>query len=225
MPKHIPSPTKSASDELSDMALSKAPAMEGNVSFQYLLLTRSNYMVWAIKMKVFLKAQGVWDAIDSKFEVDNCKHQMALAAIYQAIPEETLLLLAEKETKRGAWTTLKTMHMGAERVKEVKVQTLKSEFEVLRMKQGESIDDFAVKLTTIVKKICALGDKEEEGYVVKKFLRAVPPKFMQIASMIEQFDDFKTMTVEEVIGCLKAHEERIDNYSKGGGGEEHLLLT
>jgi len=36
---------------------------------------------------------------------------MALAAIYQGIPEETLLLIAEKETAKEAWTMLKTMHI------------------------------------------------------------------------------------------------------------------
>jgi hypothetical protein len=33
--------------------------------------------------------------------------------------------------------------MGAERVKDAKVQTLKTEFEGLRMKETESIDSFA----------------------------------------------------------------------------------
>lgn len=135
------------------------------------------------------------------------------------------MLLAEKEIVREAWNTLKTMHMGTERVKEEKVQTLKSEFEVLHMNQGESIDDFAVKLTTIVNKIRALDNKVEEATLSRNFFEAIPPKFLQIASTIEQFGDLKMMTVEEEIGSLKAHEECIDSYGKGGGGKEHLLLT
>ena len=38
-----------------------------------------------------------------------------------------------------------------ERVKEVKVQTLKREFKAIRMKDSESIDEFAMKLTMIVR--------------------------------------------------------------------------
>lgn len=68
------------------------------------------------------------------------------------------------------------MHMG-ERVKDTKVQTLKMEFEGLRMKESELIGDFATQLTTIISKIRALGEKFEETYVLKKFLCTVPNKF------------------------------------------------
>lgn len=115
------------------------------------------------------------------------------------------------------------MHEGADRVKEAKVQTLKVEFELLCMKEIESIDDFAIRLTTIVNNIRALGEKMEESYAVKKFLRAVHKKFLHIASAIEQFGDLNTMTVEEVIGRLKAHEERLG--VSGDDTEEHVLLT
>ena len=67
------------------------------------------------------------------------------------------------------------MHEGVERVKEEKMQTLKSEFKAIRMKDGESIDDFAMKLTTIVSSIHSLGVVEEIS-VIKKFLQAVPPR-------------------------------------------------
>ena len=39
------------------------------------------------------------------------------------------------------------MHVGVECVKKTKVETLNSELEAIHMKDGESIDDFAMKLT------------------------------------------------------------------------------
>lgn len=74
--------------------------------------------------------------------MDERKDRMARAAIYQAIPEDVLLMLAEKDTAKEAWETLKMMHMGTDRVKEAKIQILRSDFEVIRMKDGESVDDF-----------------------------------------------------------------------------------
>ena len=53
------------------------------------------------------------------------------------------------------------------------------------MKDDKLIDDFAMKLMTIVSDIRSLGDMVEEISVVKKFLRAVPPRFMQIVTSIE----------------------------------------
>ncbi|KAI3751256.1 hypothetical protein L2E82_22304 [Cichorium intybus] len=94
---------------------------DSSVTLHYPLLTKSNYAVWAIKMRVNLQAQGVWDAIQNA-RVDEQTDRMALAAIYQAIPEDVLLMLAEKDTAKEAWETLKMMHMGADRLKEAKIE-------------------------------------------------------------------------------------------------------
>nr|GFD42098.1 hypothetical protein [Tanacetum cinerariifolium] len=142
---------------------------------------------------------------------------------YQGIPEDMLLSLAEKETAKETWTTLKTTYMGADRVKTARVQTLKAEFEVLSMKETELVDEFPTKLSNVVSNIRALGDKIEETYVVKKLLRAVPFKFLQIASTIEQFGDLDHMSVEEVVGRLKMYEERIKGHVEAD--EKKLLLT
>ena len=45
------------------------------------------------------------------------------------------------------------MSVGAERVKEAKVQTLKGEFESLTMKETNNIDDFFMKLSGIATNI------------------------------------------------------------------------
>ncbi|XP_023550513.1 uncharacterized protein LOC111808631 [Cucurbita pepo subsp. pepo] len=204
---------------------SKSATKEGLVSLQYPTLSRTNYSAWAMKMKVYLRAEGLWDAIESTESLDSLderKDQMALAAIYQAIPEEMLFLLAEIETAKEAWQALKTIHVGAERVKEAKIQTLKIEFEIMNMKESEAIDDYVARLTEVVNKIRTFGDKFEEAYLVKKFHHLVRPKFLHIASAIEQFADLKVMTMEEVIDRLKAYKERI-----GGNKEnaEHVFLT
>lgn len=115
------------------------------------------------------------------------------------------------------------MCIEAERVQKAKVQTLKTEFESMNMKETDNLDDFCLKLYGLLTNIRLLGEKIEETYVVKKLLRAVPSKYLQIASKIKQFGDMETMSVEEVVGRLKAHEERLRGQSEGSGGQ--LLLT
>jgi len=78
----------------------------------------------------------VWDAIKHG-DVEERKDRMTLAAIFQAILKDVLVLLAEKDSIKTAWKTLQTIYVGVERVKEANVQTLKSEFEAIRMKDGE----------------------------------------------------------------------------------------
>ncbi|XP_074342368.1 uncharacterized protein LOC141679904 [Apium graveolens] len=162
-------------------------AKEGVVGLSYPMLTRSNYTTWSLKMKVFMKAQRVWGAIeqkDPKVTVDERTVQVALAAIYQRLPEDILLTIAEKETAKEVWEAIKTMCVGVERVKEAKVQTLKGEFESLMMKDSEKIEDFCFKLSGIVTNIRVLGEAMEESSVVRKILRVVPDKLLQIASNI-----------------------------------------
>lgn len=61
--------------------------------------------------------------------------------------------------------------------------------ESLRMKDSEPLDEFYIKLNSLVANIRALDEKIYESYLVKKLLRTVPPKFLPIASTIEQFGD------------------------------------
>lgn len=209
-----------------DMMKSK----EGSVGLSYPMLTKSNYTAWSLKMRVYMQAHGIWEAIEPTKEkptVEEKTDKMALAAIYQGIPEEILLSVADKTSAKEAWEAVKTMCLGADKVKKAKIQTLKAEFEFLNMKDTEQVEDFAMKLNGIVTNIRALGEKVEEAYVVKKLLRAVPSKFLQITSTIEQFGDLETMSIEEAVGSLRAHEERLRGKIESGGGsnEGQLLLT
>ncbi|CAD6257719.1 unnamed protein product [Miscanthus lutarioriparius] len=66
----------------------------------------------------------------------------------------------------------------------------------------------------------------DDTCVVKKFIRVVPPCFTQVVVSIEMFCDLKKMTVEELVGHLRAAEDQLDDkveqiVDKTG----HLLLT
>lgn len=79
------------------------------------------------------------------------------------------------------------MCLGAERVRKAKVQTLKTEFENLSMKETEMLDEFCLRLSGLVTNMRILGETVDESYVVKKLLRAVPARFLQITLAMEQF--------------------------------------
>lgn len=210
----------------------------GSFGLSYPMLARGNYIAWALKMKIFMQAQGVWTAVESsdakgavdgqaeraaKVVVDKKVDKVALAMIYQGIPEDMLLSIAEKKTTHESWEAIRVMCQGADRVRKARVQTLKAEFESLRMDDSDKLDDFYMKFNGLVSTIRALGEEMNEAYVVKKLLRAVPPRFLQIASTIEKFGDVERMSVEETIGSLQAHLERLKGQNDGAGSK--LLLT
>ena len=82
----------SSSSSVNDENIQKA----GSITIQYPMLTKTNYSVWSLKMRVNLQAQGVWDATQ-KADVEERQDRMTLAAIYQAVPEDVLMMLAEKD--------------------------------------------------------------------------------------------------------------------------------
>ena len=87
----------------------------------------------------------------------------------------------------------------------------------------ESVDDFAGKFMMLVGRICEFGDAVEEKYVVKKLLRSVSTKFINIASSMVLFGDINNMAMEEAIGSLKAHEELLKGQEVRY--EEQLLMA
>lgn len=191
---------------------------------RYPMLAANNYDAWAMKMKIFMRAQGVWAAVEGEKPVDDRLDQMALAAIVQAVPESVMMGVSDHETTKEVWNALKEMHMGEEHVKKARVQTLKRELHRMYMGESEKFNEFALKVTTVVNEIRALGMKVEEASVVEKLLCSVPDKFLPIVGTIEQWGDVSTMLVAEVVGCLRAFEES----SKGrhhDDGEGKLLVA
>lgn len=89
----------------------------GSVGLTYPILTRGNYTAWSLKMKVFMQAQGVWttiEPIDPKAAIDEKSDKIAMAMIYQGIPEDILLSVSEKKTAKDVWVAIKTLCQGAD---------------------------------------------------------------------------------------------------------------
>lgn len=78
------------------------------------------------------------------------------------------------------------------------------------MKDSDAIDDFVGKLWEISSKSATLGENIEEIKLVKKFLSSLPRrKYIHIVASLEQVLDLETTSFEDIIGRLKAYEERV----------------
>lgn len=111
-------------------------------------LNSSNYTVWAMRMKIALKVNKVWETIDPGKKTED-KNNMAIALLFQSIPEALILQVGDLDTAKSVWDAIKARHVGAERVREARLQTLMAEFDRLKMKDGETIDMFIGKLSEI----------------------------------------------------------------------------
>ncbi|WVZ88386.1 hypothetical protein U9M48_034913 [Paspalum notatum var. saurae] len=186
---------------------------------QFPLLTCTNYDEWATMMMVMLKARGLWRVVKGGTD-DEQEDQMAMEAILKGVPPEYITLGSKKSAKE-AWTSLEAIRVGSDRVKKAKLQLLRCEFENIAFRDGEAVEDFALRLTSLM-----LGETIKEETVVAKYLRVVPSRYAHVAVSIETLLDLDVLTIEDVTARLKTVEDRADApVAQGEGPKGQLLLT
>jgi hypothetical protein len=85
------------------------------------------------------------------------KDKKIKANLLQCIPDDILMQVAKKKTGKEVWDSLKARFVGADRVKDARMQTLKSDFDTVQMKDTEQLDHVVAKLTTLSVKYNSLG--------------------------------------------------------------------
>ncbi|XBI28213.1 hypothetical protein VPH35_052492 [Triticum aestivum] len=195
------------------------------------MLTGGNYTTWAIKVEANLDAAGLWEAVvppeDVAAAVIVKKDKPARAYLLSALTEDLLLQVSPKKTAAEVWPSLRARYVGADRVRAARLGTLRGEFELLRMEEDETLDQFAGKLGGMTARFAGLGSTLEDDVLVKKLLDSVPDRLYAAVAGIEQFCDVSTMAFEEALGRLKAFDERLRRCGQGGGAREEgqLMLT
>ncbi|XP_066341547.1 uncharacterized protein [Miscanthus floridulus] len=153
-----------------------------------------------------MQARHLWDAVeydDVEFDDD----RSALDAICSTVPAEMVPALATKLTAKEAWEAIKTLRIGDDRVRKATAQAVRCKYKGIAIRDGESIEDFTLRLTNIVQRLAMLGDPEPDEKVVAKYLRVARPRYKQLVISIETLLDISTLSIEEVTGRLKAADD------------------
>jgi hypothetical protein len=194
-----------------------------SVLVQYPMLTDTNYMVWAAKMKFILWNLHVWKAIEGEDGVDEEVDEGAMAALSQSVPDSMVMTLVDYATDKEAWEAIREVRVGEEKVKRARAQVLKRQLNKLEMSRGEMIAEYYVKITNLVSKIKSLGGIVTDTEIVEKLFSSVTDKFTDIIGTIEQFSDITKMTIPEAIGRLRTHEENRKGKKEAKDNGEKLL--
>ena len=92
--------------------------------------------------------------------------------------------------------------------REASAQQVRRDFGNITFKEGESVDEFGIRITNLANNLRSLGDNITDVEVVKKLLQVVPDQLNQATVSLEMFLDLNNITVGEVIGRLCVFEER-----------------
>lgn len=109
----------------------------------YATLTPTNYIEWALIMQINPRAQELWEAMLGEGMVTDHEDMTVVTALIRAVPPEMHCVLAVKNSAYGAWEAVHTMRMGVTRVREATTQRLRTNFEQIAFKDGETLDGFS----------------------------------------------------------------------------------
>lgn len=176
----------------------------------------SNYSLWKIFIKVYLKSIDVWNIVKSgwtrpdkpmaewtKDEKNACiRNNKAINSIFMSLSTNEFNHISRCKIAKEAWDTLEITHERTKTVKSSKLQMLIFKFEEIRIEEDETFDDFYAKLSVIRNSTINLGKKVSDNKIVRKIMRSLPKRFVPKITVIEESTDIDSMKVEELVGSL-----------------------
>ena len=199
--------------------------MNGNGPSTHLsVLDGKNYDAWCIQMKVIFEMQDVLDIIMAglqELEKDAGEAQKrmfreskkldykAIFLIHQCMDPQKFAKIVSATSAKQAWDILAKVYVGSERLKRVKMQTLKRQFELLQMKEKEGVAEYLNRVQGLSNQMMACGANLKDQDLVEKVLRTLSSRFDYVVVAIEESKDFTEMKLDELQCSLEAHEQRI----------------
>ncbi|GAU44503.1 hypothetical protein TSUD_122730 [Trifolium subterraneum] len=152
------------------------------------------------------------------------KDNKALFLIHQCVDSKVFEKIADATTSKDAWDILQKSYGGDAKVKKVKFQALKRQFELLEMKSDESIADYFTRVETLTNQMKNCGSTLNEKEMVEKVLRTLTHKFDHIVVTIEQTKNLSEIKMEDLQSTLEAHELKHGERNHGKEDEQTLFV-
>ncbi|KAM5569751.1 hypothetical protein ABKV19_016986 [Rosa sericea] len=190
-----------------------------------------NYDYWRVKMRTLFISYGLWkfvevgfqdpdpertltDAENMLLESNIKKDARALYIIQMGLSDEIFPRVSNEIKAKDAWDVLEKEYRGTTKVRAVKLQHLRRDFEYARMKDDELLNDYLTKLTDVINQMKSYGEKISDRRMVEKLLLSLSQKYDTIVNVIEETKDLDSLTIEELKGSIKAFDQRLEIHAE-----------
>jgi len=131
--------------------------------------------------------------------------------------------IGDSDRSKEAWDTLVKYFSRDDKVKKIRLQSLRRKYELLQMKKEEKIEDYFSSVLAITNQMKICGETLSDKSVMEKILRNLPSQFDQLVITIEKTKDLNEVKIEELQGALEAHEMKITGRKEEKDEEQELL--
>ncbi|GJR91259.1 hypothetical protein Tco_0215270 [Tanacetum coccineum] len=155
----------------------------------------------------------------------NLLNNEAKMVLYNALPKKEYERIFMCKTAKDIWQSLLITHQGNSQVKDNKIDLLVQQYEQFTILEEESIDSSFARFNTIITSLKALDEGFSSKNYVRKFLRALHPKWRAKVTAIEESKDLSSLALDELIGNLKVHEVVMEKDSKIYKGKKEQIKS
>ncbi|GJR47504.1 zf-CCHC domain-containing protein [Tanacetum coccineum] len=142
------------------------------------------------------------------------KNNKAKMVIYSALPRKEYERIIMCKTVKEIWDTLLITHQGNSQVKYNKIDLLVQQYEQFTIPEEELIDNDFARFNIIITSLKALDEGFSSKNYVRKFLRALHPKWRVKVTAIKESKDLASLSLDELIENLKVYEVIINKDSE-----------
>ena len=160
---------------------------EGVLPLNPPLFNGSNLLFWKIRKKAYLQILGakVWEIVEEGYQypasiptdaTERKKYEVnakAVNVLLGSMSEPEFAKVMQLNSVREMWDKIILSYEGDTKVKSAKLQTLRIEYENLKMHSDESIASFFLRLDDIVNCMRSLGETITDTTLVEKVLRSL----------------------------------------------------
>ncbi|CAJ2635130.1 unnamed protein product [Trifolium pratense] len=182
------------------------------------------YEHWAMLMENLIRSKELWSLIEpgitaappdataeqlQAIEALKLKDLKVKNYLFQSIDRSIMETILVRTTSKDIWDAMKRKYQGSTKVKRAHLQALKREFEVLEMKENESVEQYFSRTLAIANRMSAQGQTLQEVEVVEKILRSMSSKFNYVVCSIEESNDVTAMSIDSLQSSLIVQEQRM----------------
>jgi hypothetical protein len=168
---------------------------------------------WSVKMKVIFRYQYVLEIVNegvtplaaNATDLQQTAHRdlkkkdgKVMFLMHQSVSDEIFEKIMHYGSAKETWDALERLYSRDGKLKKVRLQALRRQYEVLTMEEEEFVSQYLDKVINLTNQMTRNGETVTDVMKVEKVLRTLTPRFDHIKMALEESKDIDSMKIEEL---------------------------